>query len=199
MRILLLLMLLNLSVQAQDLQFSQYTYQYNTRELKGFTDTIFKQPPWIQPTVYIEFAPLQQHILGLTRKIGPNQYMVDLNPIFPRSMLERTLRHELIHVRQFHVGDLQQQPNGILWKGKLYPFNTPYETRPWEIEAHNLSRSGSSEESAHPHKNNKNNKDNNLNKDKLDKDNKDLIDIQASLISLLLVCLSIRFSRPPKN
>jgi len=199
MRILLLFLLLNLSVQAQDLRFSQFTYQYNTQELKGFTDTIFKQPPWIQPTVYIEFAPLQQHILGLTRKIGPNQYMVDLNPIFPKQLLERTLRHELIHVRQFHIGDLRQQPNGILWKGKLYPHNTPYETRPWEVEARHLSRSGSSEESAHPHKNNK---DNNLNKDKLDKDNKDLIDIDLNiqaLIALFLVFLSIQVSLISKD
>jgi hypothetical protein len=194
MRILIVLLLLNIQIQAQELRFSYKTIQYNTVELKAFTDTIFNQPPWIQPIVHIDYAPLYPGVLGLTRKIGPNRYMVDINPLFPSYLLEETLRHELIHVRQFHLKELQLLPIGFLWKGKLFPFQTPYKTRPWEVEARHLSRSGSSAKSAHPH--NTNNINNNLNKDnKLDKLSKDIIplNIQA-LLALLLIFLSVQVS-----
>ena len=200
MRILIVLLLLNIQIQAQELRFSYKTIQYNTVELKAFTDTIFNQPPWIQPIVHIDYAPLYPGIVGLTRKLGPHRYMVDLNPMHPPHLLEETLRHELIHVRQFHLKELQILPTGFIWKGKLYPFQTPYKTRPWEVEARHLSRSGSSAKSAHPH-NNTNNKDNNLNKDnKLDKLSKDIIplNIQA-LLALLLIFLSVQVSLLSKD
>ena len=200
MRILIVLLLLNIQIQAQELRFSYKTIQYNTVELKAFTDTIFNQPPWIQPIVHIDYSPLYPGIVGLTRKLGPNQYMVDLNPIHPPHLLEETLRHELIHVRQFHLKELQILPIGFLWKGKLFPFKTPYKTRPWEVEARHLSRSGSSENPAHPH-NNTNNINNNLNKDnKLDKLSKDIIplNIQA-LLALLLIFLSVQVSLLSKD
>ena len=195
MRILIVLLLLNIQLQAQELRFSDRTNLFNTVELKAFTDTVFNQPPWIQPIVYIEYAPLYPGILGLTRKLGPNQYMVDLNPMVPNQLLEETLRHELIHVRQFHNKELQILPTHFLWKGKLYSFQTPYKTRPWEVEARHLSRAGSSENPAHPH-NNTNNINNNLNKDnKLDKLSKDIIplNIQA-ILALLLIFLSVQVS-----
>ena len=194
MRILIVLLLLNIQIQAQELRFSYKTIQYNTVELKAFTDTIFNQPPWIQPIVHIDYSPLYPGVLGLTRKLGPHRYMVDLNPMYPPYLLEETIRHELIHVRQFHNKELQTLPTGFLWKGKLYPFQTPYKTRPWEVEARHLSRSGSSAKSAHPH--NTNNINNNLNKDnKLDKLSKDIIplNIQA-LLALLLIFLSVQVS-----
>ena len=200
MRILIVLLLLNIQIQAQELRFSYKTIQYNTVELKAFTDTIFNQPPWIQPIVHIDYAPLYPGIVGLTRKLGPHRYMVDLNPMHPPHLLEETLRHELIHVRQFHLKELQILPTGFIWKGKLYSFQTPYKTRPWEVEARHLSRSGSSAKSAHPH-NNTNNKDNNLNKDnKLDKLSKDIIplNIQA-LLALLLIFLSVQVSLLSKD
>lgn len=195
MRILIVLLLLNIQIQAQELRFSYKTIQYNTVELRAFTDTIFNQPPWIQPIVHIDYAPLFPGIVGLTRKLGPHRYMVDLNPMYPPHLLEETLRHELIHVRQFHLKELQILPTGFIWKGKLFPFQTPYKTRPWEVEARHLSRSGSSANSAHPH-NNTNNINNNLNKDnKLDKLSKDIIplNIQA-LLALLLIFLSVQVS-----
>ena len=199
MRILIVLLLLNIQIQAQELRFSYKTIQYNTVELKAFTDTIFNQPPWIQPIVHIDYSPLYPGVLGLTRKLGPHRYMVDLNPMYPPYLLEETLRHELIHVRQFHNKELQTLPTGFLWKGKLYPFQTPYKTRPWEVEARHLSRSGSSAKSAHPH--NTNNINNNLNKDnKLDKLSKDIIplNIQA-LLALLLIFLSVQVSLLSKD
>lgn len=199
MRILIVLLLLNIQIQAQELRFSYKTIQYNTVELKAFTDTIFNQPPWIQPIVHIDYSPLYPGVLGLTRKLGPHRYMVDLNPMYPPYLLEETIRHELIHVRQFHNKELQTLPTGFLWKGKLYPFQTPYKTRPWEVEARHLSRSGSSAKSAHPH--NTNNINNNLNKDnKLDKLSKDIIplNIQA-LLALLLIFLSVQVSLLSKD
>ena len=46
------------------------------------------------------------------------------------------LSHEMIHIVQYHLGDISITDKGIIWKkAMLYPIDTPYEQRPWEIQA----------------------------------------------------------------
>jgi len=49
---------------------------------------------------------------------------------------EEVIRHELIHVKQMENGDLIQQKDGWIWKGKFYANTTKYNHRPWEHDAH---------------------------------------------------------------
>ena len=49
----------------------------------------------------------------------------------------KTLAHELVHVRQYAVGDLNEQ--ATLWQGRLMEVNLAYENQPWEIEADELA------------------------------------------------------------
>jgi hypothetical protein len=51
----------------------------------------------------------------------------------------KALAHELVHVRQYAKGYLKEVECGVYsWCGKVFPKETPYLDRPWEIDA--LSR-----------------------------------------------------------
>lgn len=52
---------------------------------------------------------------------------LDLNEIF----------HEIEHIRQCEEGRMQINASSlsVTWEGKTYDNSTPYEQRPWEIEA----------------------------------------------------------------
>lgn len=74
-------------------------------------------------------------------------WTVQINPLvskYPLTQL-RALVHELIHVKQLHVGDLALSaehissdglPSHLLWHGEPVAMDTPYMERPWEIEAY---------------------------------------------------------------
>ena len=49
----------------------------------------------------------------------------------------KTLAHELVHVRQYSIGDLNEE--ATLWQGRLMESNLAYDNQPWEIEANELA------------------------------------------------------------
>ena len=53
-------------------------------------------------------------------------------------MILRTLAHELVHVKQYLVGDLTWRDKGMLWKGELFApeYLTDHLETPYEIEAY---------------------------------------------------------------
>lgn len=70
-------------------------------------------------------------------------YVVDISGkyvIYIQSMGRKesilVLSHEMIHISQYNSGKISLTDSGVIWKkAMLYPFNTPYDKRPWEIEA----------------------------------------------------------------
>ena len=54
----------------------------------------------------------------------------------------RVLGHELVHVKQYVVGDLSIKAKGMYWKGELTSVCTmmEYFKCPWEVEAYGLER-----------------------------------------------------------
>ena len=50
---------------------------------------MFKQPSFMQPIVYISYSPLFPGLAGLTRKLSDKIYMVDLNPMYSKDVLEK--------------------------------------------------------------------------------------------------------------
>ena len=50
----------------------------------------------------------------------------------------RTLAHELVHVKQYLVGDLSWRDKGMLWKGELFApeYLTDHLETPYEVEAY---------------------------------------------------------------
>ena len=54
----------------------------------------------------------------------------------------KVLGHELVHVKQYVVGDLSMRTKGTFWKGELHKIGNlaEYFKSPWEIEAYGLER-----------------------------------------------------------
>lgn len=63
------------------------------------------------------------------------KYRLTLHSKISPSNLSRIVCHELIHLKQYVVGDLRLVEGGAMWKGRFYKKETPYMERPWEIEA----------------------------------------------------------------
>ena len=64
----------------------------------------------------------------------PREFDVDINKDTRLRRLLETVAHEMVHVKQFARGELNEKP---AWLGKTYNINkTEYWDLPWEIEAH---------------------------------------------------------------
>ena len=90
-----------------------------------------QQYPFNKPQILIQLEPLHGGILGITYKLKPNLYLIGLNPLYSHLTLERTLFHELVHVKQLVNRDL----DGNLWKGQLQDWTLTWSSRPWEQQA----------------------------------------------------------------
>ena len=87
--------------------------------------------PFNQPTIYIQLEPLHPRLLGITYKLQNNTYLIGLNPLYSQQTLQRTLFHELVHVKQLD----RQHLNGSLWMGLPQDWSLPWSSRPWEQQA----------------------------------------------------------------
>ena len=87
--------------------------------------------PFNQPQIYIQLEPLHPRLLGITYKLANNLYLIGLNPIYSHPILQRTLFHELVHVKQLD----RQHLNGHLWMGQPQDWSLPWSSRPWEQQA----------------------------------------------------------------
>jgi len=87
--------------------------------------------PFNQPQIYIQLEPLHPRLIGITYKLQNNLYLIGLNPLYSQQTLERTLFHELVHVKQLD----RQHLNGSLWMGLPQDWSLPWSSRPWEQQA----------------------------------------------------------------
>ena len=87
--------------------------------------------PFNQPQIYIQLEPLHPRLLGITYKLKNNTYLIGLNPLYSQQTLQRTLFHELVHVKQLDRHHL----HGGLWMGKPQDWSLPWSSRPWEQQA----------------------------------------------------------------
>ena len=94
-------------------------------------DSILPHPPLRPVYIHIHFQPLHPRYLGQTIQLGTNRYLIALNPIYTHPRLERTLHHELVHVKQHLRKDIE----GNLWKGQPMDWSRPWSQRPWEVQA----------------------------------------------------------------
>lgn len=72
----------------------------------------------------------------------PKSFFIDINPRLSRRMQLITLAHELVHVKQYVLGELRdtKYEKWVRWKNKKIAFfnsaGFTYKNAPWEIEAH---------------------------------------------------------------
>lgn len=87
--------------------------------------------PFLKPQIYIQLQPLHPQLIGITHELDNNLYLIGLNPLYSHTVLQRTLFHELVHVKQLDRDHLQEG----LWKGKPQDWSLPWASRPWELNA----------------------------------------------------------------
>jgi hypothetical protein len=133
----LIALMFTLQISGQILKPDLEVTRHITTATLQLNAKFFNVPSFQQPIVLIKYSPLYPLIAGITRKISADFYIIDLNPIYDDIVLEKVLIHEIVHVKQMWCGDLSKTRIGFLWKGLIYPFSTPYEIRPWEIDAEN--------------------------------------------------------------
>lgn len=63
----------------------------------------------------------------------PREFILEIKSDQTEVEILRTLAHEMVHVRQYATGQLNEYMT--VWNGKKVPANLSYAEQPWEIEA----------------------------------------------------------------
>lgn len=75
----------------------------------------------------------------LDKQKTPKMYNLIIREYTP---LKNVICHEMVHLAQYERGDMKlyqfEDKMVFEWKGKQYDPDTPYEDRPWELEAQSL-------------------------------------------------------------
>lgn len=87
------------------------------------------------PKIEIRLDLMSPRILGITKQLNTNHYLILLSPLQTREQLELTLLHELVHVKQFTRRLLFKKGELTYWKGQVIDWNQAYSKRPWEQQA----------------------------------------------------------------
>ena len=66
----------------------------------------------------------------------PREFILDIKSTQTEDEIIRTLAHEMVHVKQYVYGGLDEE--GMKWCGKNLTRDLPYHEQPWEIEAHDV-------------------------------------------------------------
>ncbi len=92
--------------------------------------------------VHVRFRK-SMDFLGLTdvedyNKSGkPREFLLEICRGQSDKEIIHTLAHEMVHVKQYAYGELNEQ--ATYWCGKFFSSNLNYHEQPWEIEAHDVS------------------------------------------------------------
>ena len=136
--ILLTAILLYLQTHHEEPQRSQPRYvkpnierMEKNQSIQEYIKDSIKQYPFNPPQILIQLEPLHPRLIGITYKVANNLYLIGLNPLYSHPILQRTLFHELVHVKQLVNRDL----DGKLWKGQPQDWSLPWSSRPWEQQA----------------------------------------------------------------
>jgi hypothetical protein len=74
------------------------------------------------------------HVYGYNSKDKPREFVIEVCREQTERELTMTLAHEMIHVKQYAYGELNEEMTK--WKGQtVCPRSIEYDNQPWEIEA----------------------------------------------------------------
>lgn len=63
----------------------------------------------------------------------PDSFVIEVNHRLDKENKLKTLAHEMVHVKQYSLGYLNESMTR--WRGKKVSVDLSYENKPWEIEA----------------------------------------------------------------
>lgn len=83
----------------------------------------------------IYHVDMEEGVMGKANNNGTIIINKDLDP----KMLNKVVKHEMVHIDQMKRGDLDYDDKNVYWKGKVYPrakMNEGAKNLPWEDEAY---------------------------------------------------------------
>ena len=83
----------------------------------------------------IYHVDMEDDVMGKANNNGTIIINKDLDP----KMLNKVVKHEMVHIDQMKRGDLDYDDKNVYWKGKVYPratMNEGAKNLPWEDEAY---------------------------------------------------------------
>tara|TARA_B100001559_G_scaffold228759_1_gene192494 strand:- start:454 stop:759 length:306 start_codon:yes stop_codon:yes gene_type:complete len=83
----------------------------------------------------IYHVDMEEGVMGKANNNGTIIINKDLDP----KMLDKVVKHEMVHIDQMKRGDLDYDDKNVYWKGKVYPrskMNEGAKKLPWEAEAY---------------------------------------------------------------
>jgi len=94
-------------------------------------------PPYNIDNTPIYSKDMDENILGMAQSNGTILVNKDVSPLDLKK--NKTVEHEMIHIKQMKRGDLDYDQKNVYWKGKRYPrskMNEGAKNLPWEVEAY---------------------------------------------------------------
>ena len=92
-------------------------------------------PPYTLDNTPIYHVDMEDGVMGKANNNGTIIINKDLDP----KMLDKVVKHEMVHIDQMKRGDLDYDDKNVYWKGKVYPrskMNEGAKKLPWEAEAY---------------------------------------------------------------
>ena len=83
----------------------------------------------------IYHVDMEDDVMGKANNNGTIIINKDLDP----KMLDKVVKHEMVHIDQMKRGDLDYDDKNVYWKGKVYSratMNEGAKNLPWEDEAY---------------------------------------------------------------
>jgi hypothetical protein len=83
----------------------------------------------------IYHVDMEDNVMGKANNNGTIIINKDVDP----KMLDKVVKHEMVHIDQMKRGDLDYDDKNVYWKGKVYPrskMNEGAKNLPWEDEAY---------------------------------------------------------------
>ena len=83
----------------------------------------------------IYHVDMEEGVMGKANNNGTIIINKDLDP----KMLDKVVKHEMVHIDQMKRGDLDYDDKNVYWKGKVYPrakMNEGAKNLPWEDKAY---------------------------------------------------------------
>lgn len=117
--------------------------------IKFFAEKLMRSDLLESLEITIQFEPINDYKAGCTyldNNIRPREFDINVDSKMSRWAQIKALAHEMVHVRQYARGDLQdyvtpKKANKVKWKGKAIKSTEEWEDywmSPWEIEAYGL-------------------------------------------------------------
>jgi len=94
------------------------------------------KPPFKKHPTPIVYMPMEDEVMGRADKSGNILVNKDMDD---QELIEETINHEEIHIKQYMAGELDYDEEAIYFKGKKYlrsSFDEGDETLPWEQPAY---------------------------------------------------------------